>query len=393
MPVPENACVLRGLLVFREDARKITAEPFSSGTPAMSSLIGQPLASLDTPQLLIDLDVVDRNLERMFRAGQERGVNVRTHFKSLKCAGLAKYIAARGGKGFLCAKLNEAEVLADAGINDILIANQIVGPHKMRRLGILAKKVHLRVCVDNEQNVEALGKAMQEAGATLGVLVEVDIGMARCGVAPGEPAVALARKIQQTPGLRFEGLQGYDGHLQLLDDPAEKKSRCHQGLEQLVGTRRLLEKAGIPVTLVTGAGTGTWEFAAGFPGVDEIQPGSFVLMDCAYHAVRPEFGCGLSILTTVISQRPGWFVLDAGSKAISKDFGTPLIKEHPEDKVLKLAEEHTKVESTTDLSVGSQREVIPAHCCATMNLHRQCLAVRKGKVEAVWPIEASGRYD
>jgi D-serine deaminase-like pyridoxal phosphate-dependent protein len=174
----------------------------------MPSLLGQPLAALDTPQLLLDLDVIDANVQRMFAAGKERDVNVRTHFKSLKCGGLAKHIARLGGTSFLCAKLNEAEVLADAGITDILIANQIVGPHKMKRLGELARRVPLRVCVDDAGNIDTLSRAMREAGATLGVLVEVDIGMARCGVAPGEPGVALARHITQTPAQRFDGLQG-----------------------------------------------------------------------------------------------------------------------------------------------------------------------------------------
>ena len=136
------------------------------------------------------------------------------------------------------------------------------------------------------------------------------------------------------------------------------------------------------------------EFVAGFAGVTEIQPGSFVLMDCAYHTVRPEFGCALSILATVMSVRPKWYTLDAGSKAISKDFGMPMIKGKPEESVTRLSEEHTKVEcDPVPVRVGDRREVLPAHCCATMNLHRQCIAVRKGKVEAVWPIEASGRYD
>ena len=201
------------------------------------------------------------------------------------------------------------------------------------------------MCVDSHDNIDELGQAMHTAGASVGVLVEVDIGMARCGVPPGEAALDLARRIVKTPGLRFDGLQGYDGHLQLLADPAEKRSKCHQGLEQLVGTRRLIEKAGIPVAVVTGAGTGTWEFTAGFEGVTEIQPGSFVLMDCIYHDVRPEFGCALSILAAVISRRPEWYILDAGSKAISKDFGSPIVKDHPGDKVSRLSEEHAKVES------------------------------------------------
>ena len=363
----------------------------------MSSLIGQPLRDLDTPQLLLDLDAIDANLRRMFTAGRERGVNVRTHFKSLKCGGLAHYIHERGGATFLAAKLNEAEVLADNGIIDILIANQIVGPQKMQRLTQLAKRVQLRVCVDQAENVDQLSHAMcrhSGTGATLGILIEVDIGMNRCGMPPGEAAVALAEHIRSSPGLRFDGLQGYDGHLQMIPDAAERRARCLEGLQRLTGTRQLIEKAGIPVAVVTGAGTGTWEFVAGYPGVTEIQPGSYVLMDAAYHAVRPEFGYALSMLAAVISVRPDWYVLDAGSKAISEDFGKPIIKGNAEEIVMGLSEEHTKVRcDPSAVKVGDRREVLPAHCCATMNLHRQCLGVRKGKVETVWPIEASGRYD
>lgn len=360
----------------------------------MPPTVGQTLDQLDTPQLLLDLDVVDANLKRMFTPMKEHGVKVRVHFKSLKCGGLAKYIAQRGADGFLCAKLNEAEVLADAGLTDLLIANQIVGPIKMRRLADLARRVKLAVCVDDAENVDELSRAMQAAGVELGVLVEVDVGMGRCGVAPGEPALALAKKVHASPGLRFEGLQGYDGQLQLLNDLAEKKTKCLQGMEKLIGTRRLIEKAGIPVRVVTGAGTGTYEWVGQTEGITEVQPGSFVLMDVAYHGVRPEFACSLSILTSVISRRKGQYVLDAGSKAISRDFGTPTIKGRPEDQATKLAEEHTLVQSTAEgIRLGERREVLPAHCCATMNLHRTALGIRKGKVEAVWPIEASGRYD
>jgi D-serine deaminase-like pyridoxal phosphate-dependent protein len=360
----------------------------------MSSVIGQPLAALDSPQLVIDLDIVDANLNRMFGALRNRPVAVRVHFKSLKCAGLARYVAAAGARGFLCAKLNEAEVLADAGLTDIFIANEIVGSIKVRRLAELARRAQVRVCVDDAQNVETLAQAARSAGVTLGVLVEVDVGQHRCGVEPGEPALTLARRVHASPGLRFAGLQGYDGHLQMLPDPAERRGRCLEGLQALVATRRLIERAGIPVEVVSSAGTGTWEFAAFHDGVTEIQPGSFVLMDCAYHAIRPEFACALSIAATVISRRPAWYVLDAGSKAISRDFGTPTLRDRPEDKVVKLSEEHTTVETTDpSLHVGERVEVIPAHCCATMNLHRQCVAVRHGCVEALWPIEASGRYD
>jgi D-serine deaminase-like pyridoxal phosphate-dependent protein len=360
----------------------------------MSSLVGQPLDAVDTPQLLLDLDTLDANLDFLLKACKERGVGLRTHFKSLKCGGLARYLAGRGAPSFLCAKLNEAEVLADAGITDVLVANQVVGPIKLGRLANLARRVPIMACVDDADNVAQMAQAARQAGSTVGVLIEVDIGMARCGLPPGEAVLPLARRVVAEKGLKFRGLQGYDGHLQLMADVAERRARSLQATEQLVGTRRILEKHGIPVEIVTGGGTGTWEFVSSVPGMSEIQPGSFLLMDCIYHGVRPEFNCSLSVLTQVISKRDNWYVLDAGSKAISKDFGTPVVKGFPQEQLTRLSEEHANVTCTGTLpAIGSRREVIPAHCCATMNLHRQCLAVRKGRIEAVWPIEASGRYD
>ena len=337
----------------------------------MTSQTGQTLDGLDTPQLLLDLDVVDANLRRMFTAAHDCHVAVRVHFKSLKCTGLARYIAAAGADGFVCAKLNEAEALADAGLTDLFIANQIVGPLKLRRLVDLARRARVSVCVDEAQNVADLSRAAREAGVTIGVLVEVDLGMSRCGVEPGEPALALARRVQASPGLQFVGLQGYQGHLVMLPDEGERREKTRLGLEALVETRRRIERVGIPVSVVTGGGTGNWDVVGSFEGVTEIQPGSFVLMDCAYHTVRPEFGCSLSVLCTVISRRPQWYVLDAGSKAISRDFGTPLVKGRPGHRVVKLSEEHTRVDShDPGIRIGDRVEVIPAHCCATMNLHR-----------------------
>lgn len=360
----------------------------------MPPLAGQPLLALDTPQLLLDLDVLDANLARLQDACRAAGKALRVHFKSLKCGSLARYLADRGVRGFLCAKLNEAEVLVAADQRDVMIANQIVGPVKLQRLARLATRTKLRACVDDADNVRQMAAAVRAEGATLEVLVEVDVGMARCGVEPGEPVLALARIIAGEPGLRFVGLQGYDGHLQLLADREQKKARCLEGLEKLAATRQLLEENGLPVSVVTGAGTGTWEWSAEHPALSELQPGSFLLMDAAYHVVRPEFGCALTVLTTVISRRPLWYVLDAGSKAISQDFGAPAVLDHPEEQVQRLAEEHAKVvDAGAGPRIGERRQVIPAHCCATMNLHRQVIAIRGGVVEAAWPIEASGRYD
>ena len=350
-------------------------------------------ATLDTPQLLLDLDVLDANLRRMQGECATRGIHLRVHFKSLKCGSLAKYLAAKGIDGFLCAKLNEAEILASAGIGDILIANQIVGPIKLRRAAELARQVKLAVCVDDAANVRALAEAARAVGSQLGVYVEVNVGMNRCGVEPGDPTLELARLVSSLPSLRFEGLQGYDGHLQMLPDAAEREQKSRDSMAKLAATRELIERAGLRVGVVTGGGTGTWEFVASSPGITELQPGSFLLMDAIYHRLRPEFGCSLSLLTTVISRHPTWYVLDAGSKAISADFGMPAIKGRPAELVKRLAEEHALVECADPPHVGERRQVFPAHCCATMNLHRQCIAVRGDKVEAVWLIEASGRYD
>jgi D-serine deaminase-like pyridoxal phosphate-dependent protein len=360
----------------------------------MPDRVGQSVDELDTPQLLLDLDLLDTNLAYLQQACAKANKDLRVHFKSLKCGHLAKYLHAHGVAGFLCAKVNEAEVLVAAGLRDVFVANQIVGPVKLRRLAKLAQQAKIRVCVDDADNVREMGECAREAGVTLEVLVEVDVGMNRCGVDPGEATLTLARMIDAEESLRFVGLQGYDGHLQLLADREQKQTRCQEGLERLRETKELLERAGLAVEIVTGAGTGTWEWAAAHPAMTELQPGSFLLMDAAYHAVRPEFACSLSIVATVISRRPAWYVLDAGSKAISQDFGKPIIKGHENERVLKLAEEHTKVEDDGQgPRVGERRQVIPAHCCATMNLHRTVLAVRKGRVEAEWPVEASGRYD
>src|SRR5262249_23311468 len=157
------------------------------------------------------------------------------------------------------------------------------------------------------------------------ILVELDLGMSRCGVEPYTPALELVRRVVASPGLNFVGLQGYQGHLQQVADVPERQARSADGLRAMVGTRRLIEQAGIPVEVVTAGGTGNWDAVACFDGVTEIQPGSFLLMDAAYNALRPEFGCSLSVLCTVISRKPGRYILDAGSKAISKDFGTPAI--------------------------------------------------------------------
>ncbi|NBR04332.1 MAG: DSD1 family PLP-dependent enzyme [Planctomycetes bacterium] len=358
----------------------------------MSGNQGASIFDLDSPQLIIDLDILDKNLGTITNG--LNGKKLRVHFKSLKCGGLVKYLMDKGCNSFLCAKLNEAEVLADVGVKNILIANQIVGDLKIARVDSLKTKANVKICIDCEEHLLALTRFAQKFNTSFDVLAEVDIGMNRCGTLPGKPTLELVKKIVVSKNIRFSGLQGYDGHLQLMLDRTEKTKKAFEGLASLVDTRRMIEKEGIAVPLVTTAGTGTWEFAVQAEGIDEIQPGSFLLMDCIYNEVRPEFHPSLTVLSTVISRRPGLYVLDAGSKAISKDFGMPMVKGKPQEKIFKLAEEHTRVECGNPLpEIGDKREVVTAHCCATMNLHRNVVAARNGKVVDIWPIEASGRYD
>jgi D-serine deaminase-like pyridoxal phosphate-dependent protein len=286
-------------------------------------------------------------------------------------------------------------VLADAGIRDIVVGNQVIGRRKIARLTDLAERAHVAVCVDSAANVAELSEAACEAHALLGVLVEVDVGMGRCGVATPEDAVRLALRVLDSPGLELLGLQGYDGQNQNVHDAAERRRGCLAALDRLAQFRQALEVAGIKPRLVSTGGTGTSELSATGAAINEIQPGSYVLMDCNYRKVAPAFGCSLSILTTVISRRgDSHCVLDAGHKAISKDFGTPVLKDESLGGVVMLSEEHTKVEQpAASLRMGTKVEVLSSHCCGTMNLHRRCYAVRRGCVEAEWPIEASGRYD
>jgi D-serine deaminase-like pyridoxal phosphate-dependent protein len=360
-----------------------------------TTLLGQSVSVLETPAALIDLDTVDCNLAAMRAQVGSHDVQIRTHFKSLKCGGLAAYLADRGFEKFMAAKLCEAEVLADVGIRDIVIGNEIVGDRKIRRLADLAERCQIGVCVDSPENVADLSEAACRANAPIGVLVEVDVGQGRCGVATTEEAIRLALQVLDHPGLELVGLQGYDGQNQHIFGANERRAGSRAALKRLVEFRRALESAGIAPRVVTSAGTGTCDIAATVPGITEIQPGSYVLMDCHYRKIAPQFDCALTILTTVISRRRDEYcVLDAGYKAISKDYDLGVLKDESLGQIVNMSEEHTKVDRpAASLRIGANVEVIPSHCCGTVNLHRQCFATRAGNVEAAWPIEASGRYD
>jgi D-serine deaminase-like pyridoxal phosphate-dependent protein len=357
--------------------------------------IGKPLSEVDTPSLLLDLDALRANVQVMAGFFAGRHCRLRPHFKSHKCTSIARLQMEAGAVGITCAKLVEAEVLADAGVGDILIANQVVGRAKMLRLVELARRARPMVAVDSRDNVKMLSEAASGGGIRLRVLVEVDVGMHRCGVAPGEPALELARLVNASPGLSFEGLQGYEGHSVDLRDETERTERTRAALRLLVETRRHLERAGLPVSIVSGGGTGTYTITGDHEGVDEVQAGSYAAMDWYYQDIRPEFRQAQTILTTVIS-RPAsnLAIIDVGRKGVGGEWGPPRIKNMRGAEVVKFgSEEHLSLELPEDelVCVGDQIEIIPSHGCTTCNLYREYIVHRAGTVIDVWPIEGSGK--
>ncbi len=362
------------------------------------SVIGTAAADLDTPALLVDLEAFEHNLATMaaFFAGRE--ARLRPHAKTHKCPEIARRQLAAGARGVTCAKVGEAEVLVAAGIADILIANQVVGPAKIARLMALAAQAPLTVAVDDAANVAALSAAARDRGVSVRVLVEVDIGMGRCGVSAGQPALDLARQVAASPGLAFAGLMGYEGHLVGIVDPGERRARVEAALAPLLATRDLLERSGLPVAVVSGGGTGTYDVTGSYPGMTEVQAGSYIFMDAHYHPVRPEFRPSLSLLATVVSRaKETQLITDAGLKALSTDMGLPEVLGMADARVGRLSEEHGRIEladpAAVGLRPGDKVQLLPSHCCTTVNLHDRLFAVRGGVVEDVWPIAARGRSD
>jgi len=348
---------------------------------------------LDTPALLLDLTALRANIERMSTFFRQQASSLRPHAKTHKCTHIAHMQLEAGAIGITCAKLGEAEALA-AVAHDILIANQIVGPTKIRRLVRLRQRTDVMVAVDDATNVAQLDEAATAAGVTLRALVEVDVGMSRCGVSSPEAALALAQQVHEAPGLLFAGLQGYEGHAVMIPDYEQRKATAERAMEKLVQVRSFIEEHGLPVQIVSGGGTGTYNFTGSYPGVDEVQAGSYATMDARYGTIVPEFRSALTLLATVISRpKPDRAITDAGMKVLTHEFGMPAVI-HPADlELTKLSEEHGTLTGPglAQLRVVDKVEILPSHGCTTINLHDRYYVVEGEKVVDIWPIEARGR--
>ena len=360
--------------------------------------IGMHKTELDTPALLIDLDKMEANIETMANYFSTVNADLRPHVKTHKTPIIAHKQIAAGAIGVTCAKLGEAEAVIHAGIRDVLIANQIVGAQKIARLINLAKHSEIMVAVDNAENVQAISDAAAAKGATVRMLVEVNIGMDRCGVESGEPTLKLAEQIRQSPNLIFEGLMGYEGHTVAKPDRSERDTNAREAMQRLIDAKTYLEKHDVQVSIMSGGGTGTFNITGSISEMTEVQAGSYVLMDSTYRNVEgvgDHFDCALSVLATVVS-RPSTdrMIVDTGLKVLAKEFGIPQPIGVNGVEMTGLSEEHGNMqvsEASVSLKPGDKLEILPTHCCTTVNLHDRYYGIRNGIVESVWDIAARGK--
>jgi D-serine deaminase-like pyridoxal phosphate-dependent protein len=364
--------------------------------------IGQKKFDIDTPALLLDLEAMEHNLNHMADFFIKRPVKLRPHVKLHKATPILAHMQlnAGGAVGITCAKLSEAECLAQAGIGDILIANQVVGPSKIRRLVSLATYSDVMVAIENARNAEEISTVAVAYNTKVRVLVEVNIGHHRCGVEPFEPTLELIHKILDLPGLCFMGLMGYDGHCTIKMPASERRACSLKANQLLVDTRTFLEQADINIEIVSAAGTFTYQHAVEVPGITEIQAGTYLLNDTAfYEAGVTEFNPTLTVLATIISRqrREGsehLAIIDMGRKAIDTYYGLPKVRSPLGVTVTGLSQEHGRVlleGESSKLDIGNKIEFWVSDANGTINIYDELYAIRGDIVEAVWPIPARGQ--
>ena len=367
--------------------------------------IGTPVREIETPALIVDLDVMEENLALMAKRLEGTGVSLRAHAKTHKSPWLAQKQIALGAVGVCCQKVSEAEVMVEGGVENVLVSSEVTAVPKLRRLAALARHANLMVVVDHPQGVAMLAEAVTAAGAEIGVLVEVDVGQGRCGVAPGAPAVELARRVEAARGLELKGIQAYHGKAQHVDGFAERCQVYAGAIARMRETVAAFGAAGLSLEVRSGGGTGSWRWDAESGVLNELQAGSYLFMDSHYCSIGGEdsdvyddFHPSLFVLTTVVSAPgPDRVVMDAGHKALSSDSGLAPCLELEGAVHTRASDEHGMLE----LSPASRRPEIgetllfqPSHCDPTINLYDVYHGVRggmeKGVLEAVIPVAARG---
>ena len=364
--------------------------------------IGMPLDEVDTPALIVDLDAFEGNLRRLAgKVGGAGGVRLRPHAKTHKCPVIALKQIELGAVGVCVQKVGEAEAMVYGGVRDVLVTNEIVGKQKLRRMTALGHAARIATCADDPSQVRALDEAAGEAGITLPVYVEVNMGGNRCGVEPGQPAVDLARQIGDAKHLSFAGLQAYHGSAQHLRTWEERKQAIAGAADKAARTRDLLAANDIACDQITGAGTGTFEFETGSGVYTELQCGSYIFMDADYgRNLDPDgsptraFQPSLFVWATVMS-RPtdDRAIVDAGLKALAFDSGPPSVWDEPAATYERASDEHGRLAvtgATNRLRIGDKLKLVPGHCDPTVNIYDWYVGIRRDRVEAIWPITARG---
>lgn len=352
-----------------------------------------------TPYAAIDMDCLEKNIKTMSNITSDLGVNLRPHFKTHKSPLIAWKQIASGAIGITCATLGEAEIAVRSGLTDILISREIVGTGKLAILTGLTRQADLKIVVDNPQQVEQLSKAMLGSPVKLGVLIEINIGQNRCGMDPDDLAAIMnmIKLIDSHPKLNFLGFQGYEGHLVLHPNEDERTTQVQRANSSLIKVVKAVADAGYPISIVTGGGTGTTMITGSIKGMTEIQPGTYATMDAAYSKVMGHlFSPAVKIVTTVISKPSAErLIIDAGSKAISTDYGPPEVVDHS-DWVYQCGGDEYGILSHVNgqaLSgdIGDEISLYPSHGCTTFNLYDTAYGFRNGILEIEIPIAGRGK--
>ena len=361
--------------------------------------IGTPVHQLDTPALVVDLTAMERNIEQLHSFFQSSSAKLRPHVTTHKCPTIAHKQLAVGGTvgGISVSRVGEAEVFAEAGFTDILVAEEVVTRAKINRLCALAHSLRIAVAVDNPLNVQALSEAAQSSGVVLHVLVDINTGLDRCGVEPGQPALELAQKVASRDGLRFTGLLAYEGEAQENGHKAETADIV-RAVHAVLDTKELIEKSGLKVDTVSVEGTHSYEVVGAMKGVTEVRMDTFPLMDYSLRQSMTDFQSAAKVMATVVSQpNESTVIADAGHKATGPDKGMPTVTGIQGASLARLSAEHSvlklEAEAQGSLDVGSKIWLIPSDLELCVNQYNYIHAVRNDKLEAVWEITARGRSD
>lgn len=363
--------------------------------------IGDTLDQIDTPALVVDLDALDRNLRKMAEFARKAGIRLRPHAKTHKSTAVALKQIALGAVGQCCQKVGEAEVLVRGGVRDVLVSNEIVDERKLRRLAALAADATIALCFDADEPVALASRIAKDCNVRFDALVEIEVGMQRCGIAAGAPAAALAQRIAESPGLRFRGLQAYHGSAQHLPTYQEREQAIAGSADAVRKTLAALKDVGLACEVVTGAGTGTYTFETASGLWQELQAGSYAFMDTDYARIAgkaggryTDFEHSLFVLASVMSVTAGErAVVDAGLKSYSMEKGMPWVHGRSDLEVFGVSDEHGKMRAKSGGALpklGERVLLIPGHCDPTINLHDWYVGLRRGRVEALWPINARG---